>query len=425
MKIADTSGQDTILQHKSSKKSTLLVSSIVTTVLMFVGFYSWPSLARWSTAESTISESRLRFDQVKRGDFIKDVSVQGRIIAAVSPTLYAPAEGTVTLHAKAGDQVEKGQIMAVIDSPALKNQFKQEDSSLARLKIELDRQGITSKKSDLDNQKITDLAMVMLNTAKREKRRADLAFSNKVISLIDFEKAQDDLENANLTYQHSIKDASLNKESLAFELTTKQFEVERQQLIVNELQRQLDELTIISPVSGIVGNLNVAQKNQVNKNQPVMSVVDLSVFEVEVNIPESYADDLAIGMDAEIYVGNVNTAAKLVSISPEITNNQVIGRIRFNDSPPVGLRQNQRLSTRILMEHRSDVLMVQRGQFLESGGGRIAYVIEDGIANRKAIEIGARSLSSVEILSGLDEGDSIVISSTELFNGSDKVLLTN
>jgi len=130
-------------------------------------------------------------------------------------------------------------------------------------------------------------------------------------------------------------------------------------------------------------------------------------------------------MDAEIYVGNVNTAAKLVSISPEITNNQVIGRIRFNDYPPVGLRQNQRLSTRILMEHRSNVLMVQRGQFLESGSGRIAYVIEDGIANRKAIEIGARSLSSVEILSGLDEGDSIVISSTELFNGSDKVLLTN
>ena len=78
------------------------------------------------------------------------------------------------------------------------------------------------------------------------------------------------------------------------------------------------------------------------------------------------------------------------------------------------------------LSEQNDVLMVQRGQFLESGGGRIAYVMNgDGLAIRKAIDIGARSLSAVEISGGLSEGDMIVISSVDQFRGVDSVLVTN
>jgi HlyD family secretion protein len=70
------------------------------------------------------------------------------------------------------------------------------------------------------------------------------------------------------------------------------------------------------------------------------------------------------------------------------------------------------------------VLMVQRGQFLESGNGRIAYVVHDGIAEKTTITTGARSLSSVEVISGLSKGDNIIISGTEQFNGAQTVLIT-
>jgi HlyD family secretion protein len=70
--------------------------------------------------------------------------------------------------------------------------------------------------------------------------------------------------------------------------------------------------------------------------------------------------------------------------------------------------------------------MLQRGQFLESGGGRIAYVLDgDGLAHRRPIAIGARSLSAVQIASGLSEGESVVISSTEQFQGAETVLITD
>ena len=146
---------------------------------------------------------------------------------------------------------------------------------------------------------------------------------------------------------------------------------------------------------------------------------------MEVQVSESYADDLAICMQAEIRAGTNTYIATLVAVSPEIINNQVTSRLRFNDQVPEGLRQNQRLTTRILLEEKSNILMVARGQFFDSGNGRIAYVVRDRVAYRTAIATGATSLSNIEITDGLNVGDVIVISSTDTFNSADTVLINN
>ena len=432
MKIADTSAQDVHVQGGSSNRKYWLLAGLLSFILIFYTTLA-PAISSWSHSDVSISAQRLRLAEVTKGDFVRDLSVQGRVVAAISPRLYSPAQGTITFKVDAGDSVTKHQILATVDSPELSNQLEQERSGLQKLKMELDRQRIQSKKQALANQKAVDLAKVALTAADREKRRADKAYESQSISQIDFEKSQDELENARLVYQHSVKDAELNKESLAFEIQSKQLLVERQILLVTELERKVDELEMRSPVNGIVGNLAVQQKNQVAKNQAILSVVDLSEFELEVDIPESYADDLAIGMAAQVNLNGESHLAKLVTISPEIENNQVTGRVRFASHDdagntliaPRGLRQNQRLTTRILMENKANVLLVQRGQFLESGNGRIAYLVRDGMATRQSIVTGARSLSSVEVLDGLVAGDTIIVSGTDQFNGAQNVLITN
>jgi HlyD family secretion protein len=429
MKIADTSGQDTTVKKTSNNKTKwLALGLILIAVLAYTSFA--PAISNWSNSDTSISAQRIRLASVTQGDFIRDLSVQGRVVAAVSPKLYSPAQGTISFEVDAGDTVLKSQVLATIDSPELNNQLKQEQSALQRLQMELDRQKIQSSKQALVNQKTVDLAKVALTAADREKRRADKAYASQSVSQIDYEKAQDDLENARLVFKHSVKDAELNLESLEFEVKTKRLLVERQNLLVTELKRQVEELVLLSPVNGLVGNLSVEQKNQVAKNQAILSVVDLSEFEIEVDIPESYADDLAIGMAVEINLNGETHSAKLVTISPEIENNQVTGRVRFASltdddiSQPQGLRQNQRLTTRILMENKQGVLMVQRGQFLETGNGRIAYIVKNDMAERTSIATGARSLSSVEVLNGLSVGDTIIVSGTDQFNGAQSVLIT-
>ncbi|MGD8346423.1 MAG: efflux transporter periplasmic adaptor subunit, partial [Lysobacterales bacterium] len=144
--------------------------------------------------------------------------------------------------------------------------------------------------------------------------------------------------------------------------------------------------------------------------------VDLTAFQVEVRIPESYADDLGIGLGSDVKYNNEQFRGELVSLSPEVVNSEVVGRIRFTEGMPPGLRQNQRVTVRIMMDELFDVLKLQRGAFAESGGGRSAFVLaENGLAQRRAVRLGARSAGEVEVLAGLAEGDRVIISSISEF----------
>ncbi|HKJ16655.1 MAG TPA: HlyD family efflux transporter periplasmic adaptor subunit [Xanthomonadales bacterium] len=425
MKIADTSQQDVVIE-KGPNRTRWLVIAGMAVALVLVSFWAVPAVQRWAGSSVTVPLDRLRIATVELGDLVRDVSVQGRVVAAVSPTLFAPAEGTITLQVEAGSEVSEGQVLAILDSPELQNRLQREQATLDSLRVELDRQRIEARQKVLDNQKNIDLAKVALIAAERERRRAESAYEIEAISEIDYEKTKDELENGRLAHEHAVADAKLDEERLSFELQTRELELNRQQILFNDMQRQVDDLNMRSPVNGIVGNLLVDQKAKVASNQAVMAVVDLTAFEVEAQVPESYADDLGLGMAAEVLVGNQPYSATLVSVSPEIIQNQVTTRIRFSGEMPPGLRQNQRLTTRVLMEEKQQVLTLPRGQFLDSGGGRVAYVLgEDGIAKRRSIEIGARSLSAVEVANGLNAGESVVISSIDAFRGADTVLVTD
>jgi HlyD family secretion protein len=217
----------------------------------------------------------------------------------------------------------------------------------------------------------------------------------------------------------------LQKESLEFELRARRLERDGQRLVVQDLERRVGDLNIKSPADGVIGTLAVAERSSVALNAPLLTVVDLTAFEIEFLVPESYADDLALGMDAEVTYAARTYAAKVSAVSPEVRQGQVTGRLRFSGDIPQGMRQNQRVSARIVLESRDDVLKVARGPFLDSGGGRLAYIVQDDIAVRAKIQTGATSISEVEILEGLSPGDQIIVSNLGEFERVETVRLTD
>ncbi len=422
MKIADTSAQDEVL--RAPRKQPIWVKPTI--AVAAIGLLAWllvPAIQSWSQSDLSVPLSRVRIDTVKVADFTRDISAQGQVVAAVSPKLYAPAEGTVTLLLDAGTEVQKGQVLATLDSPELTSKLQQEQATLFSLQTSYDRQKILAKKQQLTDEKAVDIAKMMLTTADREKRRFEQGFALKVISQIELEKAQDDLETAKVQLRHAVDDAKLNKENLEFEVQSLAQALNRQQLLVADYQRQVDSLSIRSPVDGLLGNLSVENKTYIIKNQLILSVVDLSQFEVEIAVPESYANDLTIGLPVEISVESQIFPGKLKTISPEVFENQVKGRVQFTKAIPTSLRQNQRLTSRILLEQRPQVLQVARGQFLDSSNGRFAYVVRDGLAVKTTIDTGARSINAVEILQGLKAGDQIITSGTDIFQGATTIQL--
>jgi len=394
-------------------------AAAVLALLIFVG----PTVARLLSSGLAVRSDSVRIAEVKRGTLTRDVSAQGKVVAAVSPTLYATAAGTVTLAVQAGDKVAKDQVLAEVDSPELKNKLAQEQATLASLETDVGRSRIDSKKNQLTAQKVVDQAQVDLIAAQREVERNEQAFHKGAISEMTVLRAKDAAAKADLTLAQAKQDVALEHESLDFETKAKELARDRQRLLVTELSRQVESLKVRAPVAGQVGTLMIQQKANVAQNAPLMTVVDLGVLEVEVQVPETFAHDLSIGMPAEILSGAAKLPGELSAVSPEVVAGQVVARVRFKDPQPTGLRQSQRLSTRILIDEHPNVLMVERGPFVDSGAGRLAYVVSNGVAERRAIEVGATSLNAVEIVAGLKEGERIVISGTDEFNGAERVAL--
>lgn len=421
----NTASQDvTVDNHSRRWRKRLFMIGAGVVVLAVLAFLA-PGIKRLLSATASVSASRLSFATVERGPFVRDIVADGRVVAAVSPTLYTTSAGSVTLKVNAGDTVKKNQVLAVIASPELSSRLLQEQSTLLSMQTDLGRERINARKASLLSQEKVDLAGVTLDAAQREMKRAKAAWGYHVISQQDYAKAEDDLAAAKLKHKLSIEDIKLDKEGLNFDVRAKELRVKRQQLLVQELQRQVNALEVRSPVSGQVGQLFIAPRATVAEGAKLLTVVDLSNLEVEVKVPESFARDLAVGMHTDITGNGGAWKGAVRAISPEVVDGEVTVRVRFESGKPENLRQNQRLSVRIILDKRKNVLTVARGSFVDESGGRYAYVVHDGIAVKTPVRLGPSSIDKVEILQGLKAGDRIVISGTSNFNGAARVAISN
>ncbi|MBP6520276.1 MULTISPECIES: HlyD family efflux transporter periplasmic adaptor subunit [unclassified Shewanella] len=416
--IKDTSGQDTVLVPSTSKR--LKLPLIIGGCALLVSALVWASLGTDSVSKS-LSRSDITTAKLFVGTLTRDVATTGKIVAANAPILYSTEEGTVTLLSNPGDTVNKGDVVAKLDSPRLTNQLEQAKSLLAGMESALERAKLDARRDQLQAYQTLDIATVDLEAADRESRRGEELIQSQLIGQIDYEKGKDDLHKAKLKFKHAEQEVALTKDTLTFEIKNKALEVERQTLAVRELERQVDALNIVAPVNGIIGNWITEQKTRLSANQPILTVVDLSAYEAELAVPESYADDLGLGMEVELSFGSIKLMGKLSSISPEVRNREVTARVQFDQSDSLTLRQNQRISARVLLEHRPNVLMVKRGAFMTSGGGNVAYQVEGDLASRREVKLGSTSLSQVEVLDGGKAGDEWVISSVDPFNHAEQV----
>jgi HlyD family secretion protein len=421
--IPDTSGQDTLIasgatQAKPRRLLWLALAAGGAALIVLL-------LSSWLGSSRSIDVARLRIAEVTRGTLVRDASVNGRVVAAVSPTLYAPAASTVTLKIHAGDKVKKGDLLAVLDSPELSNTLAREQSTLAQLEAQVARQRILAEKQRLLARRDADEAEVARLGAERLLQRTEGGYKAGAIAEIEYLRAQDALKSAQIRAKQAGAASQLEIKDVALETSTRVSELERQRLIVADAQRRVDELNVRAPVDGVVGTLNVADRTVVAANTAIMTVVDLSQLEVELEIPETYADDLGLGMTAEVNIGATQATGKLSALSPEVVRNQVLARVRFDGKQPPGLRQNQRITARVLIEEKPGVLMLPRGSFVENEGGRAAYVMDGNVAVRRPIQLGATSVSAVEIASGLKLGDKVVIAGSDAFENAERVSINN
>jgi len=422
--VRGTEAQDSQIEGSpATRRRRLQMYAAAAGAVVLISAFAWLAQA-WTNSRNVISRERLRIATVEKGHFIRDVSAQGVVIASINPTLFAVAPGTVSYAVHAGDSVTKGKVLAVLDSPELENEYQRERATLDSLDAALARQKIEIRRATLTSQQQADISQVSITAAERELKRAQWAWDQKAISERDYKRAQDDVATAKLNFDHAHDTAALEKDSLALELRTKTLERERQALAVESLKQRVDELTVRSPVDGMVANLAQAEKAKLADSAPLVTVVDLTAFEIEFHVAETYAGEIKPGMAADILLGGRKEAGTVTAISPEVRQNEVVGRVKFAKGQPAGLRQNERASVRIVLDERDGVLKFERGSAIDEAT-RAVYVVRDNRAIRIPVELGAASITEIEALRGLSAGDQIIISDTRDFNEAPQVMITN
>jgi len=377
----------------------------------------------WTNSSHMISADRLRIVTVTKGRFVRDVAAQGTVIAAINPTLFAVAPGTVSYLVRAGDTVTKGQVLATLESPELNNEYQREQATLDSLNAALERQGIEIRRQLLTSKQQADLAQVAITAAERELKRAQWAWDQRAMSERDYKRANDDVATAKLNFEHARDTAGLERDSVVLDLKTRKLERDRQALVVENLKRRVAELSVRSPVNGMVANLGQPEKARIAESAPVITVVDLGAFELEFQVSETYARDIKSGMAAEITLDGRVQPGTVTAISPEVRQSLVTGRVRFKEQPP-GLRQNERASVRIVLDEREHVLKFERGPQIDEGTSHV-YVVRGDHAVRTPVHLGAASVSEVEVLQGLAENDRVIVSDTRDFNDAPDLLISN
>ena len=417
--IRDTSAQDQTLSSHAAPapwKRWLWPAVAALVVLLAIGF----AARAWLGASRSFDSARVRIAEVTRGDMVRDIAADGRVIAANNPVLYAISAGNVNLKVVAGDVVKQGQELAVIDSPELRSKLAQEQATLAGLQAEASRATLDATLARATAQKDTDQAVIERQAAVRDLERYKRGFDGGAVPQVDVAKAEDTVKKSDIQLEHARKDALLKAQGADLDARNKRLLADRQRAVVTEVERQVDALTLRAPFDGQVGQVQATQHTNVVANAPILGVVDLSRFEIEIKVPESFARELTIGMPAQLTGGSGQFAGEISAVSPEVVAGEVNARIRFADKQPQGLRQSQRMQARLLLDTRRNALKIERGPFVEQGNG-YAYVMDGSSAVRRPVKLGVSSLGEVEILSGLQPGDRVVVSGSDLFGDAERV----
>ena len=273
--IRDTSAQDQVMSSPAASKHKRTALIVLGVVVLLASLW-WLSSA--FSSERSVSADRIRIAEVTRGTLVRDAAVNGRIVAAVSPTLYAPAMSTVTLKIRAGDKVKKGDVLAVLDSPELSNQLAREQSSLDQLEAEVARQRILAQKQNLIARRDSDEADVNRISAERILQRTEKGYKAGAIAEVDYLRAKDALKTAEIRSKQATQASHLDIQDAGLELQTKQSQLTRQRLQVADIQRRVNELSVRAPVDGVIGTLSVTDRAVVAANTALMTVVDVRSY---------------------------------------------------------------------------------------------------------------------------------------------------
>ncbi|HVG83670.1 MAG TPA: HlyD family efflux transporter periplasmic adaptor subunit [Vicinamibacterales bacterium] len=395
--------------------------------LLAVGLVS-VVLARLKPAAPTVERATVWVDTVKRGAMLRQVRGLGTLVPVDEARRWIPAatQGRVErIVIRPGAVVTPETVVLVLDDPQARQLMDESEQLLlgaqadlasldARLQTERLNQRSTAATVDADYQQ-----------ARLEKEvNEDLAKDGLVSNLILKQSTvkADSLAMRNRLEQERVKVA---EDNIRAQLKAQQARIDQLQSLVALRRDQVDRLQVRAGMNGVLEQVPVDVGQQVAPGTNLARVADPTRLKAELRIAETQARDLTIGQVAQVDTRNGIIPGKVVRIDPAAQNGTVTVDVELEGALPRGARPDLSVDGTVELERLDNVLYVGRPAFgqEQSTVGLFKLDATTGEASRIQVQLGRSSVNTIEVMNGLGEGDSVVLSDMSAWDQFDRIRL--
>jgi HlyD family secretion protein len=410
---------------KQKRKRQIIWASIGVVCLGLVTV----GVTRLKPAAPEVERSTVWTDTVKRGPMLRQVRGLGSLIPSQEFTRQIPAETEATvvriLRLPGGAPVKADTILLQMSNPQVEQaavdaglQLKAAEAEYQSLKVKLE--------SDLMNQKAGAATVNSdYNQAKRQAETDNALFQLGVVSGQQNKNSQSKFDE--LSTRNNIEDERLDiaRKAIESQLAQEQAKVEEMRALAELKQKQLNDLTVRAGIDGDLVDVPLQVGQHVLPGAELAKVVQPNHLIAQLKIAETQARDVQIGEPASVDTHNGVASGKVSRVDPAVQNGTVTVDVTLIGDLPKGARPDLSVDGTIDLERLDDVLYVGRPAFGQENSTISLFKLDlDGKgAVRVPVKVGRASVNSIQVLEGLHEGDTVILSDMSRNDNTDRIRL--
>lgn len=376
-----------------------------------------------SLLRTGVQKKDLVFSTVDKGTIEVSVSASGKVVPAFEEIINSPINTRIVeVYRKGGDSVDVGTPILKLDLQSTETDYKKllDEEEMKRYKLDQAKVNSQTKLSDMAMQiKVSEMKLARMKVELRNEQYLDSLGAGTT----------DKVRQAELSYNTSRLELEQLKQQYANEKQIAAADLKVLELDLNmfrkglaEMKRTLDDAQIRSPRKAILTYINNQIGAQIPQGGQVAIISDLSYFKVDGEIADTYGDRVAAGGKAIVKIGSEKLEGIVSSVTPLSKNGVISFSVQLKEDNNKRLRSGLKTDVYVMNAVKEDVLRIANASYYVGRGEYDLFVMtsDDEIVKRK-VQLGDSNFEFVEVVSGLNPGDKVVVSDMTNYKNKNKL----
>ena len=383
---------------------------------------------RLKPAAPTVDRSTVWTDTVKRGNMIRNVRGLGTLVPREDRIRSIPAEtdGTVvSIFKLPGALVHPDTVILQLTNPQLAQEAQDAALQLNEAQADYHNTQVSIESALMDKRSTAADINAQYQQAELQARTDKALYKLGVISGLTYSDSQGKADALTTRQKLQEEEVSINQKALQTQLAVQKAKVEQAQALAQLKQREVDALTVRAGIEGQLIQMPLTMGQHVLVGAELAQIIQPNQLKAQLQIPETQAHDVLNGQPAEIDTHNGVVPGTVTRINPAVVNGTVTVDVQLDGPLPQGARPDLSVDGTIDLQRLHDVLYVGRPAFGNENSTISLFKLEPNgnYADRVAVKVGVASVNEIQILSGLKEGDTVILSDMSREDNFDRIRL--